>query len=382
MKVWQAHFRRELGRVLKDRRILLTMLGGPFLYAFLFGGVYWEGRIGEIPIVIVDEDHTALSREFSQALLANEALSLAFYGDSVADFHDAAKREAAYAAVVIPRGFESDVRAGRQGEIAVILDGSNVLIGNVVSRAIARTTATYRAMVQTGGFMSRGMPRAMAEAAALPIRPEVRVLFNPASHYSYFILVGLVLVALQQVTRMGAAISLSLDAEPGGQRELAEIGGSVGTVLSAKLAATAAAVLPISYAAIRVPFDLFGSPFGGSWFLALSLLTLFVLMQILIGYGISGICGSATFSLHVLLFASVPLFALAGFTWPAYAMPAWLETVNWLIPLTHIMSVFRKISLMVADISTLWPHLVMLLAWLPISVLWAYWGVKRQTSVR
>ncbi len=382
MSAWRTHFRRELRRLLKDRRILATMLGGPFLYAFLFGGVYQKGRIGEIPIVIVDEDHTALSRDLSRALLANEALSLAFHGNSIADFHDAAKRELAYAAVVIPKGFEKDTRAGRQAKVAVVLDGGNVLIGNMVSRAIARTTATYRAAAQAKRFMSHGMPRAAAEAAALPIRPEVRVLFNPASHYSYFILVGLVLMALQQVTRIGAAISLSLDREPETRRELAAIGGGVGTFFTAKLAATATAALPIAFVAIRIPFDLFGSPFGGDWFLAYGILTLFVLMQILAGYGISGICGSATFSLHVLLFASVPLFALAGFTWPAYAMPEWLQTVSWLIPLTHITTVFRKISLMGAGPGVLWPHLAVLLAWFPITLVWGYWGVKRQTSLR
>ncbi len=382
MSVWQTHFRRELRRILRDRRILLTMLGGPFLYAFLFGGVYWQGRISEIHIVIVDQDHSALSRDLSSALLAGESVSLAFYGDSVTDFYDAAKRERAYACVVIPKNFERDTLAGRQGRIAVILDGSNILIGNMTSRAITRTIASYRVDAHARRLMASGMSRARATAASAPIRPALRILFNPASHYSFFILVGLVLIALQQVTRMGAAISLSIESEPGNRCELARIGGHPGTLLSAKLAAATVMVLPIAYVAIRLPFDLFGSPFHGNWLVAYAILTVFVLMQILVGYGISGVCGSAIFSLHILLFVSVPLFTLTGFTWPSYAMPQWAQTVSWLIPLTHVTDVFRKMALMGAGPGSLWPHLAVLLAWLPITIVWGYWGLRRQTAVR
>lgn len=219
-------------------------------------------------------------------------------------------------------------------------------------------------------------------AAAAPIRPVVRPLFNPASHYGFFILAGLVLVALQQVTRMGAAISLSLDAEPANRLEIASIGGSAWSVLTAKVAATSVTVLPIAYVAIRLPFDLFGSPFRGNWCVAYALLTLFMLMQIFAGYGISGICGSAVFSLHVLLYVSVPLFALTGFTWPAYAMPGWAQAVRSLIPLAHIADMFRKMALMGANLGVLLPHLAVLLAWAPVSVLWGYWGLRRQTALR
>jgi hypothetical protein len=78
MSIWKRLFRRELKRLLTDRRIVVIMLAGPFFYAFLFGGVYWQGRVREIPIVIVDQDHSEMSRDLSRALLASENLSLAF----------------------------------------------------------------------------------------------------------------------------------------------------------------------------------------------------------------------------------------------------------------------------------------------------------------
>jgi len=381
MSIWKRLFRRELKRLLTDRRILVIMLAGPLFYAFLFGGVYWNGRVREVPIVIVDQDHSKMSRDLAHALLASENLSLAFFGASAADFLEAAKQGRAYGCVVIPKDFERDILRGDQGRVAVILDGSNILIGNMLTRSIGAAIATYRTETRARRLMASGVSRARATAVAAPIQTVVRPLFNPASHYSYFILAGLVIVALQQVIRMGAAISLSLDSDPANRSELARIGGRPVTLLTAKVAATATLALPAAFVAIRLPFDLFGSPFRGNWLLAFAILSVFVVTQILVGYGVSGICGSALLSLQALLLFSVPVFMLSGFTWPSYAMPGWLETLSWLIPLTHITDAFRRIALMGAGVQSLWPSLAVLIAWVPVSVLWGYWGLKRQTAL-
>ncbi len=378
MNIWKRHFIRELKRILTDRRIVITMLGGPFLYGLLFGGVYLSGRIRQVPIVVVDQDNSVLSRDLTSALLSSENLSLAFYADSPDAFYQAAKRDQAYACVVIPEHFQRDVVRGTVGKISLILDGSNILIGNMTSRTISGTIASYRVGARSRRLISSGMPKAQAAATALPIRAVIRPLNNPTSNYGFFVLVGLVGIAIQQVTRMGTAISLNLESEEQGKGgdTLSAVGGGNGLILSAKLAATSAVVLPVACIAIRIPFDLFGGPFRGSWTLAYSLVFAFVLMQILVGYGIAGVFRSALASLQFLLFISVPLFILTGFTWPSYAMPRWLQAISWLIPLTHLLDAFRKMALMGADFHTLRPHIAVLAAWLPLSAVWAYWSMK------
>ncbi len=404
MNRWQDHFIRELLRILTDKRIAVTMLAGPFIYAFLFGSVYMSGRIRHVPIVVVDQDQSMLSRDLTQALFAGENLSLAFYAGAPADFERAAKRGQAYACVVIPENFQKDVARGAGGRITVILDGSNILIGNMTSRTILGTITAYRVAARSRRLMSGGISRTPALAEALPIQPTVRSLFNPASHYGVFLLVGLVGVALQQTTRLGTAIAFSLDPESGnwdrGNGRSARKEGTfrfsaarlrgriyierhkIGmSLLSAKAAATAVLVLPVALVAIRLPFDLFGSPFRGSWPAAYAVLVFFMGMQILIGYGIAGMCRSAMLSVQVLLFVSVPLFTLTGFSWPGYAMPGWLQAVSQVIPLTHFLEIFRKMALMGAGPAQLWPHLAVLVAWAPVSVLWACWAVGRQQDL-
>ena len=404
MSDWKKQFTRELRRIVSDKRIALSMLAGPFIYAFVFGSVYFSGRIRQIPIVIVDQDQSMLSRDLTQALLASENLTLAFYAASPADFPEAAKRNRAYACVVIPEHFQKDVVRGTGGRVTVILDGSNILIGNMTSRTLMGTVAAYRVSARARRLMAEGVSRTRAMGYALPIQPVVRPLFNPSSHYGVFILIGLVGVAIQQMTRIGTSIALNLDPECGTwdpEGGSAEVRGTRSrssdtrlrwwtnggrwrpraSMLSAKVAATAALVLPVAFLAVRLPFDLFAGPFRGNWLVAYAVLAFFVVLQVLIGYGIAGICRSALLSLQVLLFVSVPLFTLTGFSWPGYAMPGWLQMVSWLIPLTHLLEIFRRMSLMGAGVAELWPHMAVLIAWLPVSVVWAFWALGRRPEL-
>ena len=67
-KLWFILCMREWKRILGDVRILVLLLIGPFFYALVFGGVYWQGRTKSVPIVVVDQDHSELSREMTTAL--------------------------------------------------------------------------------------------------------------------------------------------------------------------------------------------------------------------------------------------------------------------------------------------------------------------------
>ena len=75
-KPWFQFCLREWKLILCDYRIVTILLGGPFFYALIFGGVYWQGRAKHVPIVIVDQDHSHLSREITAALDGSENCKL------------------------------------------------------------------------------------------------------------------------------------------------------------------------------------------------------------------------------------------------------------------------------------------------------------------
>ena len=65
MKSWFSIFTDELKLIIQDKSILLTCLVAPILYAFFIGSIYKDKEVTQIPIAVVDMDHTSLSRKIS-----------------------------------------------------------------------------------------------------------------------------------------------------------------------------------------------------------------------------------------------------------------------------------------------------------------------------
>jgi len=363
-------FKRELHKIFSDSRVALLLLLGPFFYLLLFGGVYYYGQVRRVPLAVIDRDNSRLSRELTQALRSSENLRLAFYARDPQAFKQAVEKGEAVAAVVFPEHFERELKRGRQGRVLVLLDAGNILIANVAYRAVQGVLGTYQVKLKAARYLARGVPRSLVKSRAMPLQSEFRILFNPTYHYGFFLLMGLVCISLQQVTMMGAAIALSLDGK---------LSGSPGDEFLGRFCAHSLVMLPLGMFAISLPFVLFLAPFRGSWPLLFFATALFMMIAVSTGFWIAGICRKPALSAQALLYLSVPVFVLSGFSWPMMAMPGWVQGLSNLLPLTHYAGMARRISLMGAGLSDCWSALLALIIWLALSLFLGYRGIKKFT---
>lgn len=368
---------REAKRILSDPRILVLLLGGPFIYAFVFGGVYWQGRTTNVPIVIVDQDHSRLSREITTALKASDSLKIVGWVNSPAELLTLARREEAYACLMFPPNFERDALGGRSPKVAVVLDGSNTLIGGVALSAIRTIVGTYQIGAGRRVLEAAGVPNGSVGAIARPVVLTGRQLFNPTSNYSYFLLIGLVCAASQSVIRMITGMSIGLDSYK-------ELCGAVTTdmpsipwLFATKVAGTCCLALPVVYGAVACVLTVFEMPHRGSLPLIYSALTVYVIIHVCMGYGYFGMCKSYILSTHLHLFMAVVLFFLSGFTWPCYAMPPAVQAIAQCIPIFHMNCIMRKVNLVGAAAAWVLPHLLALGIWLILAYTWGYMAFKK-----
>ncbi|MGA2570936.1 MAG: ABC transporter permease [Terracidiphilus sp.] len=371
---WLNLCKREWKRMLGDIRIAFIFIGGPFFYAIIFGCVYWNGQTRHVPIVIADQDHSTLSREISSALQASDDISVVGWVNGPEDLLPLIRRDAAYACVVFPPGFERDVLAGKKPRVGILFDGSNTLIAATASAGVRTTLASYQIGLAQRRLEAT-LPPASALDTAMPLRQKTRLLFNPTSNYSYFILMGLVCIAVQSVTRIGGGISLELDSTAKLRREFPNLDLTKRRVFLFKAISTAALGLPIAFMALSFPFLIFGAPFRGSFLVLAAALVVFVFAQVCAGFGYSALCKSAVFCTQLHLYMSAVLFTLSGFTWPYYVMPGWVRWIANLTPLFHMNCLLRKTALIGASIETIWPHLAALAVLCGLFAAWGYWGV-------
>jgi ABC-2 type transport system permease protein len=61
-------FLREIRLVVKEHSLLLTLLGAPLLYAFMYGSIYINKVETQVPLALVDADQSSLSRTLIQEI--------------------------------------------------------------------------------------------------------------------------------------------------------------------------------------------------------------------------------------------------------------------------------------------------------------------------
>lgn len=130
----------NLMQVLKDRTGLLTLIFVPLMLTFLFGTVMGGGE-SRIAVAVTDLDGTAQSREVVAAL-DERSYQVTKKGEEQATAM-ASSGEAA-AAVIIPRGFASDVLGGVDTKVRVLKDPrstSSIAIVQAVSGRVERIAA-------------------------------------------------------------------------------------------------------------------------------------------------------------------------------------------------------------------------------------------------
>ncbi|MBE8228865.1 ABC transporter permease, partial [Leptospira borgpetersenii serovar Ballum] len=103
-----------------DRYAIVVMVGAVILYSFFYPAAYRHQVAGNLPVLVVDEDHSATSRELLRKL---DALRVARVVGQPADVDSARRQlEAGHAEgiVVIPANLERDILRGHPAKLVLL----------------------------------------------------------------------------------------------------------------------------------------------------------------------------------------------------------------------------------------------------------------------
>jgi len=136
MKDFLRLLRIEFKRIFSNNVLLAIFFGAPILYGFLFGDVYQQAKVVDLPIVIVDQDHSPITDKIIDAFEDNEALLVRDLRYTPGNIVEEMPREQYAAVVTLPTNFEADILQKRHPEIRIDLNMANILNANVASKNI------------------------------------------------------------------------------------------------------------------------------------------------------------------------------------------------------------------------------------------------------
>lgn len=372
--------RREFLHLWTDARLRSVVLIAPFIYAALFCVVYSKHSLNDLPIAVVQEDNSAPTRLLIRMLEASPKLRIQKHGSSVEELKRWMYDRSIDAAIVIPADFTKRLKRGRDVSVTAYVNAASMVAANTAAKAINEIVQTFSAGVELKTLMKKGESLDSAKQKFMPVKLDLRSLFNPSFNYSNFMVPGLLIAILQQVILLGLALSWTGEKEAGTMPELFAISRSPWALMAGKALPYLLINFVVAEVYLRLLFPLNDIPMEGSWLVAIPFTFLFVLTVVTWGMWVSGLCKTRLFATQILMFVAMPSFVLSGFTWPHEGMPVLIAYIAQLLPMTHFVSSFRTVYLAGAPFSFIWQDFLILVGFLLLNVALGHWVIRKMLS--
>lgn len=356
---------KELLQLTRDVMILILVLIGPMLQLALIARATTQGFHHQ-PIVVVDQDHSALSRDLISAFNNTEELKIVAYLDSPDQIDAWLDQTQAIMAVTIPAGLEADLARGAP-QVQLLVDGTK------------SASASYAMGAATGAISAVSARQQAARAGALPIiqvRPQVR--FNPTFNISFFVISAQLGFIIYQVGLIVAALGITRERELGTLEQLLVTPlQRVELIIGKAIPAVIVGVVNF-FIMVFIVTQGFDVPMRGSFGLLLFLSVLFIIAEVGWGLMISAFSHTQQQAVLFVFVLAMTDMAFSGYTVPVERLPQAMQWLAQLFPFQHYLQILRGVMLRGADLSTLWPQAVALVVLAMISVGVALFALRRR----
>jgi ABC-2 type transport system permease protein len=324
----------------------------PFVYGVLYPQPYLGQLLRHIPIAVVDQDHTELSRDLVQTLNADEAVTVALRADTLADAQAALARREVFGILGIPEDTEREVLKGNKARLAAYVDSAYFLLFNRTLQGISEASSVVTQEIAAHGARTDGSLAHAAITRASPVELLSQPLFNPTGGYASYVVPAAFVLILQQTLFLGVATLGGVAFEQGSSRQRAGARAIIGQAL----AHLCLAMPGIALYLIILPRIYGFSTLGGLVDLLLLVLP-FVLSVSFLAQFISMWFKRRETAVVLFIAVSLPLFFMVGVSWPVDAIPDFMRSASRVFPSTSAIDGLVRVNQMGAtlrDVSRDW----------------------------
>jgi ABC-2 type transport system permease protein len=313
------------------RKVLTSMLERPMwlmliLSLCIMSMVYANRTVWDLPVGVIDQDHSTASRQLIRQLDATPKIAIQTY-----DSLDEAKRDLGwrklFAVIIMPVDLEKKILNGKNIEIPVFGDATNRLANGQIQQDVVAAYQQLLGQYNTSLLMRSGFSERQAQVIMMPIQSQTLDVFNPGISFAAIIFPGLLVMLLQHSLLIACVrVSIVLKGTPGGKPSLPVYLGGL------------SALLPIWLFLSIVLFVLWPWVLGYRQTATIPeiLLLTFPFLLAVLGLGklVTECLRSVEMIYLTLSFITTPVFYLSGTIWPLQAMPQWVRVISSMIPST------------------------------------------------
>ena len=367
---------REWRMMIRSRNSRVVVLWVPLIVFTLLAGIYSAGALRDIPVAVLDQDHSKLSRTIITFIDASPEMKVTAHLQSTGQLHDFFLHHPEKAIFCIPKGLEKSVLKGKNTQVDVMTNSTNIVYGNVLKRSAYRLIKTISGGALSKRLVAQGLTPEQANRLALPIGVKTHSLFNPQYNYLYYLVPGLLTVLLQMIVFFMGTRSLNKEFKDNRQESLQKTAHhNILNIMFGKLLVYTAVGMVITLF-ISIIFNAFGIPYQNKTGEILLLFLLFVLANATLGMALSALVKEEIVALDLALFYNSPAFIFSGFTFPIMGMPFFDQLWAQFIPYTHFLHAFFKLYQMGAPLAYVGNEMLILVIFILVGLVTTYTAMR------
>ena len=355
----------ECRSMLRSLPVLLVLGGGIFFYGFLYNYMYSPNVLREVPVAIVDESRTPLSRHYIRLLDATPQVRVQGVLTDIYQARERMKQGEVVGMVFLPQDFEAKV--GR-GEEAVFISYNNAITFLYYA---ALKEASSGAMLALDESIRPNQTIFLNTDVVQPVinTPSIQVqgiaLYNGSGGYATYLIPSVLMLIIFQTMLMVISMRCGMESEQR-MRPLFRVineTSSWGTAISIVIGKS---VVYVGFYALFAVFLLgflplvFDLPHLAGPLLLVQLMIPYLFATAFFGLSCSPFFKDSDAPLLMIAFFSVGLLFLSGISWPLELMPWPWRVLHCLLPAPVGVLAFVKASCMGADITDISREMMLL----------------------
>lgn len=205
---WQ----RELRRLRSSRADLALVTVLPLLMLVVMAWMFSASVMRDVPIAVVDLDHSSDSRLLLRMLDASPGVRVASQPAGMEEARGQLRRLEVFAVVLVPRDVTRQALRGQQGTVFSYYNATYMTTGQSAARDIGDAVSAWNARLLRERI---GLQVGPGKLRAAPIAVQSDILFNPARSYELFLLPLIFPAVLSLVLALAVAGSLGREIRDG-----------------------------------------------------------------------------------------------------------------------------------------------------------------------
>lgn len=333
---WYGTFSEELRNIFNDSGVLIVFFVAGLGYPLLFGLIFKNGTIDDMPIAVVDNSHSLAGREFSRTLDATPEISAKYHCANMEEAQSLMQQRKVHGIVMIPEDFGDCLARGRQAHVSTYADMSSFLYYKNL------TMGTNMTMLHEMHRHS-GLPQ--------PVRYEANLPYNRNLSYTIFFIAAVLPIVIQQTMFYGVSMLSGT---------MREENRNMNTSLSGRGAAYWLLYMGIGTYTLSLVPEILGLPQNCGFGSIFVLLLFYVTACVAFSFTFSSMIRHRETVFILFLFMSPICLFLTGFSWPTSSFPGFWKIFSYIFPSTFATRAFININSAGAGLGLAVPQLTAL----------------------